>query len=131
MDTFNEAYSAQYLLVTSQRVEFEKDMTLTRELIIHKTNVGIVGQQLCLSLGDFSGNSEFQGTTQMITYKGNNSREAKFSALCAPGKELLSQIGEVGQYPEIKKEWVSDCECVTDPALQEQVCCLVALRAPR
>ncbi|MFH1234606.1 MAG: hypothetical protein V1493_03255 [Candidatus Diapherotrites archaeon] len=131
-DTLEEAVSAMYYLAqSSHNVTFYKDYSVTRAWILTKADVGISEGQLCLSLGDFTGDADFEGTAQTITYKGGDSKIAKFSVLCLPGEEMLSEIGEGAVFEDIKTEWASGCECVTDPVLQEQVCCLIALRNPR
>ncbi|MCX6802302.1 MAG: hypothetical protein NT067_04285 [Candidatus Diapherotrites archaeon] len=129
-DTLKEAYQDQYLLVaTRQSFASANGMAITRKEIIEKAGIGISENQLCLSLGEYSdSNSAFESGTSFIRYKQGGLRNATFSVLCVPGEEMLSQIGEDGSYPKIKDGWAENCECVQDPALQEQTCCLVMLK---
>ncbi|MFH1235190.1 MAG: hypothetical protein V1493_06270 [Candidatus Diapherotrites archaeon] len=129
VDALKSAYLNPYLLLDSyQAVTFAKGTAIARGAITERAQIGIDEEQLCLSLGDLSGSPNFEGTTQMITYTGSAQMDAKFSVLCAPGSDLLSLVGEGKDYPDIKAEWASGCECVTDPALAEKTCCLIALR---
>jgi hypothetical protein len=131
-DTLKEALQTQYSPIqTQQRVTFKSEEYIHVRALVDKANVGITPEQACLSLGDYSEDTSFEGTTQMITYKGFLSRDVALSALCVPGEEMLSQVGEGSPNPEIKTEWASDCGCAKDPALAKNICCLVALRFPK
>ncbi|MFH1234768.1 MAG: hypothetical protein V1493_04110 [Candidatus Diapherotrites archaeon] len=84
---------------------------------------------LCLSLGDFSNSKDFEIDNKEMRHIGNGRMNADVLALCMPKENFPSRLGEGSKYPEIKKEWVSDCEFIDDSELQGRVCCIVALKA--
>jgi hypothetical protein len=128
-DTLEEAYNTQYMLISSSaKATFNKDYAITGRATIQRADLGLSEDQICLSLGDYSGGSNFGGDTSFIRYNLGGKINVKFSALCVPGEEMLSQLGEYGSSTEIKSEWASNCECVQDPTLAEKTCCLVMLR---
>ena len=140
-DALKSAYQTPSQLVTSQKVTFTKtNNTLARLTVVERANIGISPEQVCLSLGDFKNikNSGFEGgadgetvNKNAITFtRPNSSQDAKLSVLCYTGSDLENLVGSSTDaiYPKIDDSWVSSCDCVSDPDLAKQTCCLIALR---
>ncbi len=146
-DALESAYQTPSALENSQSVTFTQDYTLSKRAIVERANIGISEDQVCLSLGDYQYfvSSGFNGgvlcqnvggdcsNENKISYGGGGNKDVKLSVLCYEGQELPLIVGNSPEaiYKDIDKDWVSECECVTDPDLQEQICCAVMLRVPR
>jgi len=138
-DALEDAYNNKSKLVTTQNVTFNQScVVLPRVAIVEYAGLGIRGEQICLSLGDYpdlDGHGGFEGGAEdnpnRIRYVGGGTRDVRISVICYQGEELPGLFGKDGIYDEISPDWVKECECVKDSKLNEQVCCLVALRIAR
>lgn len=93
-NTIDSAYNSPATLKSSQRVTFQKEFSplLVRGL---GSSSGVQSyDRLCLSLGDFKGNSQFvlqqEVQIQQIKYEGSPGVNLKFHALCEFGQKSLS-----------------------------------------
>ncbi|MCX6802715.1 MAG: hypothetical protein NT067_06415 [Candidatus Diapherotrites archaeon] len=132
-----DAYNGQYSVKGTQKSTFDGESTIIRKAVLTKAELGIGEEQVCLSLGDFCGEGascpgtgNFTGSEVSISHSGNEKREVVFSALCAPATELEGIVGSEGEgtYPQIKKDWVRNCKCVTEPIGSGLPCCIVFMK---
>ncbi|MFH1234339.1 MAG: hypothetical protein V1493_01885 [Candidatus Diapherotrites archaeon] len=130
----NSANMTQSLMITTENVKLPAKYTLPREPIAKSATAGLSENQICLSQGDFKGTALFNGgageNETKIDYTGSMEKSVRFSVLCYEGAKLPEKFGEGAVYEDLKKELAEECECVNDPELGKQVCCLVALRIP-
>ena len=134
-DALESAYQSPSTLKNSMKKTFTQDYTLSRKAIVERADIGISEDQICLSLGDYTGitSSGFELSEDRITYVGGGTKEVKISVLCYDGDKLPEIVGDSPNsvYPELDRSWVENCECVTNPELNKEICCAVMLRIAR
>jgi len=131
-----DAVSTQLTPITTKVVRLTENYTLTSKAIANSAKAsGITDEQICLSLGDFSGADGWVGgegdKDNIIIYKNRGEKSIRLTAFCSVAKELKENMefyyaeGE----GELNPEWVSHCSCITEHP--EEICCVVALRYAR
>ncbi|MFH1234340.1 MAG: hypothetical protein V1493_01890 [Candidatus Diapherotrites archaeon] len=138
-ELLKQADQTTYALVTSdQSVTFTRTTQINTKAILDKSGLGLTEDLLCLSLGDYSQNSQsdgeglsnFVGTEKNLAYNANGRIGVKLSALCAEGSELEGILDDSQNdvNPKIGGSWAAHCTCVTEADLQPQTCCVIMLR---
>ena len=131
-EALKKASQSRSLLVKSTTVTFNRGDTLLARTIVESAQQGLARDQVCLSLGEFYEMEEHAGfgggqennEENRIVYNGIR-RNAQFSVLCYYGDELGDIVRD--EYDDIEEDWIDNCSCTGNP----QLCCLIALRAPR
>ncbi len=88
------------------------------------TRSGISPEQVCLSLGKFKGNSDWNEPVpgQRISYVGEVSKVIKFNVLCQNGLDLATTVQNIGT-DKISLSDLEDCDCVNE----NKLCCIAVL----
>ena len=129
-DGLNLAYSAPSSLITTDSFSFAQGETLTRSSILQAASTDLADNQVCMSLGELSGSPGFSGGASngqedKISYNGTGPASVRLSVICAEGSQL---IDTVGSQSSLDQSWAESCSCATNPDLEHQTCCLLALR---
>ncbi len=122
-------------VMTESAVTFDPGTVVTNKAIANKAQVGLEPDQICLSLGDFTDDDSWEAGSegQSVTYKKSNriSKNVRLSVLCDVANDLEDDITNYYTNAGLNSDWVSNCKCVTETTLQDQVCCVVMLRYER
>lgn len=88
------------------------------------TRSGISSEQVCLSLGQFKGNSDWDEPVpgQTIIYVGKTSKATKFNVLCQNGLDLATTVQSIGT-GKISLSDLQDCNCINE----NKLCCIAVL----
>lgn len=128
-DALTNAYSHLTTHVKTGSVTFHPGYTMLARSIVVGSNVAIEEKQLCLSLGDFSQDTEtWSGDPEKgrIAYKGNVPKKVRLSLLCDVGERLKDTLDLYGEESGLSSSWVDECPCIT--STPKEVCCVIALR---
>lgn len=103
-------------------VTFKKGESINRISMAESTR-SLTSDQICLSLGSFKTNTDFEKTTNTITYKGTASKKLDLVVICDAENNFMEHI-----QADYKKyvEFASDCDF---DAKKDETACMVALKA--
>jgi hypothetical protein len=138
-ELLKQADQTKYALITSdQTVTFTRTTQVNTKAILDQSGLGLTEDLLCLSLGDYSDNSQsdgeglsnFVGTEKTLSYNANGKIDVKLSALCSEGSGLEGILNDSKNAvnPKIDGSWATHCACTQDAELTPQVCCVIMLR---
>ena len=128
-DSLTNAYSQKTTLINTGPVTFDPGKIMLARSIVVDNDVGIDEKQLCLSLGDFSQDTEAWSSNSdgsRIAYKGSVPKKVKLSLLCDVGESLKDTLDKYGEEGGVSSSWVDNCPCVTNTP--KEICCVIALR---
>jgi len=127
-DLVKESYANKYVLNKARiTTVFEEGDIMTSKKITKKV-YALLPEQVCVLPGNYSDYFSKENIGTKLEYVSNSSREFKLAVYCATPEDRDSKlINEL--YSEVNEEWVKEqvplCECMQNPELKEEICCVL------
>ncbi|MDO8428788.1 MAG: hypothetical protein Q7S92_06275 [Candidatus Diapherotrites archaeon] len=111
-----------YTPKTSSRVVFKSNDSMNTRAIATASQTGLLSNQIVLSLGDFSQDSQgFSLQDGIILYSSSSSKNVRLWAVCDSKTNLRDTVQQLSPFDNPPQETCSGIE-------EAETCCLIALR---
>jgi hypothetical protein len=117
-------------MLDEAKVLFTPNTTVTSVGIAGRAKANLSAKQICISAGMFKNatKSYFKESPDktLLSYTGASPLQIRIVGFCADGWALAKNANKYFESVGVRKEWVEECPCVTQPVLRTQKCCFIA-----